>query len=138
MNAGPEVDDAIERLALKRQVRHLGYVTPEMLADLYANAEGVVFPSLFEGFGLPLLEAMDAGCPIAASNVTSIPEVVGDAALLFDGLDVEEMSGQIGRLLADGELRAQLVARGKERVQAFSEPRMAAETRAVYAQVLAA
>src|SRR5580765_4759452 len=85
MNAGPDVDEAIERLGLQRQVRHLGYVTPALLADLYANAVGVVFPSLFEGFGLPLLEAMAAGCPIAASNVTSIPEVVGDAALLFDG-----------------------------------------------------
>jgi glycosyltransferase involved in cell wall biosynthesis len=137
MNAAADVEAAIERLGLGRQVVHLGYVTPEQLADVYAGAEALVFPSLFEGFGLPLLEAMGAGCPIVASRVTSIPEVAGDAALYFDGLDVDEMSAQIGRLLDEPELRADLAERGRERVSAFSERRMAEETAAVYRQVLA-
>jgi len=79
-----------------------------------------VFPSLFEGFGIPLLEAMAAGTPVCAANVSSIPEVVGDAALLFDPRQAGDIARQIERLLQDAELRARLVARGRRRAQRFS------------------
>jgi len=78
------LESAVERHGLGGSVRTLGYVPRDELPTLYAGADCLVFPSLFEGFGIPLVEAMLAGCPIAAANVTSIPEVVGDAGVLFD------------------------------------------------------
>jgi len=79
-----------------------------------------VFPSLFEGFGIPLLEAMAAGTPVCAANVSSIPEVVGDAALLFDPRNADDIARQLERLLHDTSLRQQLVARGRQQAQLFS------------------
>ena len=95
---------------------------------LYRGASFLIFPSLFEGFGFPLLEAMVSGCPVLCSKVASIPEVVGDAALLFDPNDPEEMADSMHRILTDEELRRTLVKAGRERALQFSWERTARET----------
>ena len=137
MSGGDAVEEAIARFGLNQRVVHVGYVTPYGLADLYANAKAMVFPSLFEGFGIPLLEAMAAGCPIAASSAASIPEVAGDAAVYFDPLDVDELEARIDEVLDSAEVRARLAERGRRRMTLFSRERMARETVAAYEQALA-
>jgi len=88
-------------------------------------------PSLYEGFGLPVLEAMACGVPVICSNASSLPEVAGEAAILFDPLDVEGMAAAMERVLGDEELRAELRARGLERARGFSWEKCARETLAV-------
>src|SRR5690606_28201543 len=97
-----------------------------------------VFPSLYEGFGLPPLEAMAAGVPVITSNVSSLPEVVGDAALLIDPRDPAAIAGAITRVVGDPSLRADLVRRGHERVKAFSWERSVSRVREVYREVVEA
>jgi glycosyltransferase involved in cell wall biosynthesis len=92
----------------------------DQLAQLYASARVLVMPSLVEGFGLPILEAMACGCPVAASNAASLPEVGGDAAQYFDPYDIEDMANCIQRILADGDLRQEMIAKGFEQVKKFS------------------
>jgi glycosyltransferase involved in cell wall biosynthesis len=94
-----------------------GRISRAELVGLYQGAAALVFPSLYEGFGMPLLEAMACGCPVACSNVTSLPEVAGDAARLFDPRDTDEIATAIDDVLADPE---PLIARGLERAQAFT------------------
>lgn len=96
-------------------VRHLGFVRQALVNYLYRNATALVFFSLYEGFGMPLLEAFHAGTPVICSNVTSLPEVGGDAVLYGDPNDVEEMSELMVRVVQNEELRAALIRRGKER-----------------------
>jgi glycosyltransferase involved in cell wall biosynthesis len=120
------IDAAVERLGLARYVRFLGFVPNEVLPDLYAAASLFVFPSLYEGFGIPLLEAMAAGTPACVANVSSLPEVAGDAALLFDPLDARDMAYQMERLLSDDVLRIRLRARGLARCREFTWERSAA------------
>jgi glycosyltransferase involved in cell wall biosynthesis len=105
---------------------------------LYRLASLFVFPSLFEGFGFPPLEAMASGTPVITSNVSSLPEVVGDAAVLVNPLDADAIAQAMARVLADTRLRRDLITRGLERAQAFRWADAAARTRAVYAQVLGA
>ena len=102
-----------------------GYVTPEELAWLYHHAEMMVFPSLFEGFGLPLVEAMAAGCPVAASRAGSMPEVGGDAVENFDPHSAPEMAAVIERVCGSPALRAALSERGRARAAEFSPARLA-------------
>lgn len=102
-----------------RGVQFLGYVSDEDIAGLYAGAVGFVYPSLYEGFGLPLLEAMAAGTPVITSNVTAPPEVVGDAGLLVDPLDPAEIAAAMLRLAFDRALQRELASRGRERAQQF-------------------
>lgn len=101
-------------------VRFLGYVSDDDLPALYSGAFGLVFPSIYEGFGLPALEAMACGTPVAASNATSLPEVVGDAGLLFDPFSVDEMASVLDRVLEDDALRLELRQRGLERACQFT------------------
>lgn len=118
--SGSEViEQEVQRLGLEEHVVFTGYVANEELPLLYANADLFVFPSLFEGFGIPLLEAMMAGLPICASNRSSIPEVLGDAGLLFEPDNPQDMAGSIQRILDHSELRAQLIGAGKTRVERF-------------------
>jgi glycosyltransferase involved in cell wall biosynthesis len=128
----PKLQELVAHFHLGEQVRYLGYVDPAELRGLYARATMLVFPSLFEGFGLPLLEAMTLGCPVTASNLTSIPEVVGDAALLFDPRAPDGIAETVYRLLSDETLRQSLIARGHERVALFSWKRAALETLQVF------
>jgi glycosyltransferase involved in cell wall biosynthesis len=118
---------------LKEDIRHLGYVGAEELPSLYTGAVMLVFPSLFEGFGIPLVEAMALGCPIAAANRTSIPEVVGEAALLFDPRNPDSIAEAMRRLLSDTTLRQSLIARGHEQATVFSWEKAARETLQVFA-----
>ncbi len=111
---------------------HLGYVPPADLPAICRRASVLVFPSLFEGFGIPLLEAASAGVPVAASNATSIPEIVGDAGVLFDPRDPQDIAQAIKRLLTDSPLRAELVDRGRRRAREFSWKQTATKTLDVF------
>jgi len=117
-----------EELDLTEQVKLLGHVERGDMPLLYRGASFLIFPSLFEGFGLPLLEAMAADCPVVCSNAASIPEVVGDAALLCDPHDPEAIADAIHQVLSDGGLRRALVQAGRERCRQFSWDRTARET----------
>jgi glycosyltransferase involved in cell wall biosynthesis len=109
----------IDELGLGKHVEILGYVTDGDVPGLYRAAEAFVFPSLYEGFGLPLLEAMACGTPVACSNVTSLPEVAGDAAVFFDPLDPAGIAAALATILNDHEMRAALQRRGLRRAALF-------------------
>ena len=134
----PGLRRLVHRHHLHQQVRFLGFVPDDTLAALYHLARVFVFPSLYEGFGFPPLEAMASGTAVITSNVSSLPEVVGDAALLIDPLDAAALAAAMCRVLGDDTLRADLVRRGHARVNAFAWERAAAATRAVYRQVIGA
>lgn len=119
-NGTEVIEDTIAKLGLQHDVVITGFVENRLLPELYAAADVFVFPSLFEGFGIPLLEAMATGTPVCAANVSSIPEVVGDAALLFDPLNTDDIARQLQRLLQDGRLRQELIGRGRRQAQRFS------------------
>ena len=126
----------VHRHQLHQQVRFLGFVSTDTLAALYQLAQVFVFPSLYEGFGLPPLEAMANGTPVITSNVSSLPEVVGDAALLIDPLDAHSLADAMYRVLTESDLRADLVRRGRERVKAFSWDRSVSRTHRIYRDVV--
>jgi glycosyltransferase involved in cell wall biosynthesis len=126
---------AVHRHKLHTHVRFLGFVPLETLAVLYRLASVFVFPSLYEGFGLPPLEAMASGTPVVTSNVSSLPEVVGDAAVLVDPYDPEAIADGMMRALTDDALRAELRARGLERARAFSWDRSVRHIRDIYQEV---
>jgi len=125
----------VEELGLEGQVIFTGYVAEEDLPALLSGARLFAFPSLYEGFGLPVLEAMACGTPVVCSKASSLPEVTGDAALLFDPLDVEGLTAAMGRILGDEKLREELVERGLERARGFSWERCARQTLAVLESV---
>jgi glycosyltransferase involved in cell wall biosynthesis len=115
-----EVAAAARHLGLTGRVRHLGLVPRGDLAGLYRAATALVYPTRFEGFGAPVLEAMSAGCPVIASNATAVPEVVGDAGILLDPDDLEGWTGSMQKLIEDSDLRALLAEKGKARAAEFS------------------
>lgn len=115
----------VEKLGVGARVHFAGQVSDAVLRGLYRNARFFVFPSLYEGFGIPCLEAMRCGTPVACSNTTSLPEVVGDAALMFDPLDVSAIGAALLRLDQSPNLRADLSRKGLERCREFSWPRSA-------------
>jgi glycosyltransferase involved in cell wall biosynthesis len=106
-----------------------------LLARYYAGAEALVFPSIYEGFGIPLVEAMSCGCPIVAGNTSSLPEVGGDAALYCDPADPGSIAAAMLQITGSSETRARLIAKGLERARLFSWEKCAAETYAVYQQI---
>jgi glycosyltransferase involved in cell wall biosynthesis len=128
---------AVHRHQLHKYVRFFGFVDDQTLAILYRLAGAFVFPSLYEGFGLPPLEAMASGTPVITSNVSSLPEVVGDAALLIDPYDPDSIADALARVFEDSSLRADLSARGLARAREFSWERSVRQVRDLYAQVLA-
>jgi len=109
----------------------------ELLAAYYKTASAFVYPSLYEGFGIPPLEAMSFDCPVVCSNVSSIPEVVGNAGEMFDPYNPDSIRGAIERVIGDTKLREVLIRRGQERIKLFSWERCAQETLDVYRKVLA-
>jgi glycosyltransferase involved in cell wall biosynthesis len=127
---------AVHRYKLHKHVRFFGFVTDKTLASLYRLASVFVFPSLYEGFGLPPLEAMAAGTPVITSNVSSLPEVVGDAAILIDPYEPDEIAAAMRRVLTDPALCADLRARGLSRVKQFSWDRSIHRVREIYDEVL--
>ena len=121
---------------LTGDVRFPAWVSAEELEGLWALARAFVFPSLYEGFGLPVLEAMARGVPVACSEASSLPEVAGDAALLFDPRSPAQIAAALTRLLTDASMRERLAERGRERVQQFSWERSARLTLDSYARAL--
>lgn len=134
----PGLRQAVHRHRLDKHVRFFGFQPAATLVTFYRLARAFVFPSLYEGFGLPPLEAMANGTPVVTSNVSSLPEVAGDAALLVDPYDVGAIADGIRRAVTDEPLRQELIARGRIRAREFSWARAAADTLAVYRQVLGA
>ena len=129
---------AVHRHKLHKYVRFFGFVPDRTLAILYRLAAVFVFPSLYEGFGLPPLEAMASGTPVITSNVSSLPEVVGDAALLVDPLQPEAIADAMRRVLTDATVRNDLRIRGLARARQFSWERSIRRVREIYGEVLQA
>ena len=132
----PSVRRAVHRHRLDKHVRFLGFQPAATLVVFYRLARAFVFPSLCEGFGLPPLEAMANATPVVTSNLSSLPEVAGGAALLVDPRDVDSIADGITRAVTDEPLRRDLIARGLARVKDFSWTRAATDTLAVYRRVL--
>jgi glycosyltransferase involved in cell wall biosynthesis len=110
---------AAERSALGKEIVFTGYVPERDLAGLYSGAICFVYPSYFEGFGLPIVEAMQCGVPVIAGNRTSIPEIAGDAGLLFDPFDTQALVSALTQVIDDPEFRAELSVKGLQRAQTF-------------------
>ena len=126
----PEINAAMKYLG--DRVIHLGHVSDELLTSLYRQAKALVFPSLYEGFGLPILEAMAVGTPVIATRNTSIPEVCGNAALLFNGHDAQELAELMIRVWSNEELRQNLIELGFANVKRFSWEETAKQTVSIY------
>jgi alpha-1,3-rhamnosyl/mannosyltransferase len=138
------IDEAIAASQYSNDIRHIGYLPPPSpgmssdLPSLYRGARIFVLPSLFEGFGIPLIEAMAAGIPIVTSNITSLPEIAGDAALLFDPLSEESIAERLVTLERSPELRVELVKRGQKRAGLFTWDACARQTLEAYELALPA
>jgi glycosyltransferase involved in cell wall biosynthesis len=131
----PALRRAVHQYKLHKHVRFLGYVDDETLSILYRLAAVFVFPSLYEGFGLPPLEAMACGTPVVTSNLSSLPEVTGGAAILVDPYDVESIVDGIRRVLDDPALAAEMRLKGRVRARQFSWEESVRKTRQVYTEV---
>ena len=132
---GP-IFEKIKLLNLEKEVIFTDYVAEEDLPYFYNLADVFVLASLYEGFGLPIIEAMACGCPVVTSNKSSMPEIAGDAALLVDALKIEEIAAAIERIITEPELRATLVKRGFEQVKKFSWKTTAEKTIEIYKNLL--
>jgi glycosyltransferase involved in cell wall biosynthesis len=121
-----ELQRVIQTYSVSQRIDFVGMVPEARLPSLYRGSEALIFPSLFEGFGLPVLEAMACGTPVVTASVTALPEVAGDAALLVDPTSVEQIAGAMERIISDTSLRVQLRERGLARAAQFSWLRSAA------------
>jgi glycosyltransferase involved in cell wall biosynthesis len=122
-----EWQEALGRAGIADQVVHLGLRPRAEVSWLFREARGMVFPSLFEGFGIPVIEAMQCGCPVACSGSTALPEIAAGHALMFDPTSVPSIAGAIERLWTDEPLRARLAAGGPVHAAQFSADRLVAE-----------
>jgi glycosyltransferase involved in cell wall biosynthesis len=135
----PAVQAALEaHRGLRDRIVVTGYAPDADVAALMAGCACFVYPSLYEGFGLPVLEAMALGAPVVTSNTSSLPEVAGDAALLVDPRSTDAIAGALRRVLADPALGSDLRGRGRERARLFSWERCAAEHLQAYRDAAAA
>jgi glycosyltransferase involved in cell wall biosynthesis len=132
------LDESIRRLGLSGCVIEPGHVSDEQLPALYNAAEMLVFPSLFEGFGFPVIEAMACGTPVITSNVSALPEVAGDGAVLVDPLSVDALLAAMRHIHCDAAFAQKLRGQGLERARHFTWKRAAEQTVAAYRQVAAA
>jgi alpha-1,3-rhamnosyl/mannosyltransferase len=130
------LSDEIQRLGIRPALRLLGYLGDEVLAALYTTATAFVWPTFYEGFGLPPLEAMACGCPVITSAVASLPEVVGDAGILLDPCDTRVWADAMRRMAEDAGWRADWAVRGSQRAGQFSWPCCARQTLACYRAAL--
>ena len=130
-----EVFKTIKKLKLDQSVRYLDYVEHADKIGLMQNALGFVFPSLYEGFGLPVLEAMCLGLPVITANVSSLPEVAGSAALLINPSSVTDLVKAMERVVGDKKLREKMSQEGREQAKKFSWRKAAEETLAIYREV---
>jgi glycosyltransferase involved in cell wall biosynthesis len=111
------------------------FVTDDTLPDVYVKALAFIFPSLYEGFGIPILEAFAAGCPVALSNASCFPEIAGDGAVYFDPYSIEDMRYILEKLITSPSLQRDLIQRGKEQVQKYSWKKCAEKTAAIYREL---
>lgn len=128
--------EQIARSPFQSSIRHLSYLPDDQVAEFYQNADVFVYPSHYEGFGMPVLEAMTLGAPVVTSNTSSLPEVAGDAAVLVDSNDVEQLSEGILRVIRDRQFRNSLIQKGKEQAKLFSWEKTAKETLNAYRSIL--
>jgi glycosyltransferase involved in cell wall biosynthesis len=135
ISRNPEVRRAVAQTRTEQVVRFLGFVPFETLKAFYSAASAFAFPSLYEGFGLPPLEAMATGIPVITTSVSSLPEVVGDAAMIVNPENVFDMARGIREVLVDDELRARLIAAGFNQARQFNWRRTAEQTLEVYRSV---
>ena len=133
--AGHPASAQLAEMTKQGYVRHLGFRTPLEIAALYQTAEALVFPSLFEGFGMPLIEAMMAGCPIVCSDNSSLPEIAGEAALLFDATSEAAIGDALTRITSDAALRRRLIKAGKGQAARLDRKATAQRTIEIYRQV---
>jgi len=120
-----------KEILVSENIKEIGYIASEDLSVLYSSALALVFPSFYEGFGLPLIEAMANNCPVLSSNAGSLPEVGGEAVLYFNPSDSEDIKNAMLRIIKDKELRKNLIKKGGERVQSFSWQKCAQSTKKV-------
>lgn len=132
-----EIRHLIKTSGLGNRIKFTGYIPTLDLPFLYNLAEAFVFPSFYEGFGLPVLEAMACGIPVVASNVSSLPEVAGDVAVLVNPYSVEELANGISRIVSDEGLRNSCITKGMERAKVFTWERCAIETLKVFKEAYA-
>jgi len=130
-----EVFKEVRASGLEKEVVFCGYVPREHLVCLYNAASVFAYPSLYEGFGLSVLEAFACGCPVVTSNVSSLPEVAGDAALLVDPKNIEELYSAVDRVITEDSLRKELIGRGMLQVRKFSWRKAAEKTLAIYTKI---
>lgn len=121
----------INQLGISMRIQYL-YGSDELLSHLYSLAKFFIYPSLYEGFGIPPLEAMRFNCPVICSNTSSLPEVVGNAGLLIDPYSIDSIQSSMERMLTDDKLSASLISSGQERVRSFSWKKCASETLGLY------
>jgi glycosyltransferase involved in cell wall biosynthesis len=131
-----QIFDLIEELKLQKDVIFTDYVSDEDLVKLYNTADLFVYPSLYEGFGLPPLEAMACGCPVITSNTSSLPEVVGDAGIMIDPNDINSLTESMHKILTNKEIREDMSRKSLERAEMFSWKKTANETWNVYEDAL--
>lgn len=115
-----EIYETAAKVAASRDIRFIGYVSQSEKNTLYQNASAFVFPSLYEGFGIPPLEAMQFRCPVVCADAASLPEVVGDAAQMVDPLDEESIADGIWRVISDEEYAESLIQKGEIRKELFN------------------
>jgi len=132
---GRDLDSLTRQLNISDRVSYLGWVDDYELAALYATAEAFVYPSRYEGFGLQLVEAMALGCPVLASDVTSLPEILGDGGETFPLDDPERLTQLLRRVMHDSAYREALSTRSRQRGQHFSWRKTASDTLDVYARL---
>ena len=132
----PDPRRMVQRWNLQDKVFFIGWVAEEDKPALYSGAALFVFPSLYEGFGLTILEAMSCGTAVVASSSSSLPEIAGEAALLFDPYQTEELAEAVSSLLRNEIRREELGARGLERARLFSLEKMISQTMQVYESVM--
>jgi len=132
----PQTQKVIEFSQNRKDIVFTGYLSEDHLCSLYSLADVFVYPSLYEGFGLPCLEAMACGCPVVSSNVSSLPEIVDSVGLLVDPLDVKKLAIAIHKVISNHALKKELRDKGLKRSKLFSWVRTASKTLAVYKSVL--
>ncbi len=132
---GP-IYQSVQAYGLGERVHFIGFARDEDLPALYAEARCLAYPSLYEGIGLPVLEAMACGIPVVTSNISSMPEIAGDAALLIDPYQVSDLADALRRLLTDESLRMGLIRRGFAQAAYFTWERAASQLREIYQRLL--
>jgi glycosyltransferase involved in cell wall biosynthesis len=136
MKSHKNILNQIENLSLGKHVKILGFIDYDDLPALYSLARMLVYPSLFEGFGLPLVEAMACGCPVVCSHAASLPEVMGDKGIFFDPASIEDMAEKILRVWNDDDVRQKLKLQGFERSRMFTWTEAAQKTSRVYEKAI--